>query len=162
MHLDFPRTGDTPEALDAPVAIVAFVALHDLQPEQGPTFFAPATHAAAFRSRVEAAWRPVGGDTAARQALMREQPLCRPLLRAGDVALMDSALWHAGGANTSGGRRTLLHFTFARRGALSHTGARASSLLDELRGEHALADAEQWTREGAREPRAGAPTLQSY
>jgi hypothetical protein len=44
---------------------------------------------------------------------------------------VDSALYHAGGANTLA-RRALFHFSFLRPGA--YPGGRFSSLLEELRG----------------------------
>ena len=74
---------------------------------------------------------------AARAKVRKEQPLCRPLLSAGDCVVMDSALWHAGAANTSFDRRLLFHFSFARDGAQC-TGQRTSSILDELRDRHSL------------------------
>mmetsp|Transcript_7402 Transcript_7402/g.12493 ORF Transcript_7402/g.12493 Transcript_7402/m.12493 type:complete len:317 (-) Transcript_7402:59-1009(-) len=138
LHLDFPHT-----AAGEIFCLVAFIALHPLEPTMGPTFFAPGSHDSAFRDRMEAAWHPVHGDAQTRASLMRTQPLCRPLLNAGDLVLMDSALWHAGAANVSTARRTLLHVSFARRGGCP--SGRSSSLLHPLRGKHFLNEAAKWT-----------------
>ena len=119
--------------------LVCFLALHDIIASHGPTFFAPESHRADFRAAVEAAWEPVAGTSVARKKLRAQQPLCRPLLSAGDCVLMDSATYHSGGANVSSERRILFHFSFARRGD-HELGQRTSSLLDDLRGRHTLAE----------------------
>ena len=132
MHVDFPR-GSNP-----PTAIVAFVALHDLTPKSGPTNFAVGTHSDAFAAAVAEAWDPHTGSATRRSDLMKKQAVCAPLLKAGDAVLMDSSLFHGGGANASGKRRTLFHFTFARRG--TKPGKRKASLLPELSERYALSD----------------------
>ena len=129
-----------------PIAIVAFVALHDLTPAMGATNFAIATHTPGFAAQVAHAWSPSSGSPDARATLMRRQAVCAPLLRAGDAVLMDSATWHAGGANMSGERRTLFHFTFARRGL--RPGRRKASLLPSLSEKCRLDERESWLHRG--------------
>ena len=134
LHFDFARPPDHPAVL------VVFIALQDVTASQGPTFFAPGSHAANFRKAVEAAWSPEEGNASARGQVREQQPLCRPLLSAGDCVVMDSALYHAGGANTTAAdRRLLFHFSFARAGA-HELGRRTSSLLESLRGKHTLGE----------------------
>ena len=126
-----------------PVAVVAFVALHDLTATMGATAFAVGTHSPAFAAAVAAAWSPTDGSAAARASLMRRQTPIAPLLGCGDAVLMDSATWHAGGANSSGARRVLFHFTFARRG-YDPAAKRKASLLPALRGKHRLDERASW------------------
>lgn len=66
-----------------------------------------------------------------------------PILRAGDCVLMDSALMHAGGANTLA-PRALFHFSFKQ--ASAYPTGRLSSLREELRGRFKLAEWRTWTR----------------
>ena len=72
-------------------------------------------------------------------------------MRAGDIALMSSGLWHCGGANISGCRRTLLVASFARTG--EHPAGSTYSLLSELKGKHTVGTLR-------REPAPGAQSSQ--
>lgn len=122
LHPDFPPYGDV-----SPVALVVFLALSDLSIRQGPTSFLPSTHTISFHATPQ---------EERDDADLARLPRCTPLLRRGDAVIMDSALYHAGGANRHA-RRTLFHFTLKRRDA--YPGGRFSSLLEELRGRHTLA-----------------------
>ena len=132
LHADFPPEGDLHlGGDDGPVALVAFVALSNLDLTHGPTVFVPRTHTRRFHARHEA---DAGASLAARSATTTFSPL----LQRGDLILMDSATFHAGGANALS-RRVLFHFSFKRADA--YPGGRFSSLLDELRSQqHSLSD----------------------
>jgi hypothetical protein len=133
LHPDFPPEDLHLSSYDMryrPVALVAFVALADVHHGLGPTRFVPCTHSRAFHVT-----HALDGGAALAAASARRS--CTPLLSRGDAVLMDSALFHAGGANSLG-RRALFHFTFKRPGA--YVGGRLSSLLTELRDRHSLAD----------------------
>lgn len=75
----------------APIAVNAMWALSDFTAENGATHIVPGSHR-------EATPPPYGGDVPTVQATMK----------AGSVMLFDSALWHKGGANTTGARRYAL------------------------------------------------------
>ncbi|KAL1499390.1 hypothetical protein AB1Y20_011596 [Prymnesium parvum] len=136
LHADFPQYADGEGA----VAIVAFVATHDLRATMGPTIFLPRTHTAQFHAAFDA----TADDVDAREKLLAAQPAVSPVLRSGDVVLMDSALIHGGGANIVS-RRALFHFSFKRPDA--YPGGRFSSLLESLRGKHFLNEADDWLAE---------------
>jgi hypothetical protein len=84
-----------------PKLITMFLALHDILEENlGPTRFCPNTHAphcfpdgkwTAPTELVDSMWFP---------------------LRAGDLVMMDSFLWHCGGENKSEKQRTILGISF--------------------------------------------------
>ncbi|WP_431275520.1 phytanoyl-CoA dioxygenase family protein [Variovorax ureilyticus] len=75
----------------APIAVNAIWALSDFTPDNGATHIVPGSHR-------ETAPPPYGADIPTVQATMK----------AGSVMLFDSALWHKGGANTTGARRYAL------------------------------------------------------
>ena len=64
-------------------------------------------------------------------------------LGAGDVALYDGRCLHAGDANTSPRQRVLFYCSFATA-EHARTSTRGT-ILDDLRGKHALSDWREWT-----------------
>lgn len=106
----------------APRVITMFLALHDVvQKDMGATLFFPATHTPqCFPGR---RWH---APTEAIVAQRSDQPLWFAL-HAGDAVLMDSRLWHAGGANTSSRRRTLLSVSFVEQRSSRQCSAEAQS-----------------------------------
>ena len=105
----------------------------------------PRTHTSAFHSEL-AACGPV--------ALLRSRRGVAMTLHAGDAVLMDSRLYHHGGANTSGRRRCLLVVSFATREA-SPKGS-TYSLLPHLQGRYTLDLIRQASRRVAGGPEAAA------
>jgi ectoine hydroxylase-related dioxygenase (phytanoyl-CoA dioxygenase family) len=99
-----PAHSDNHWSPTAPRLITVFVALHDVLDESlGPTHFWPGTHANPGGPRV---WlRPTVERAAERSSTWFP-------MRTGDAVLFDSLTWHAGGANTSERRRTLLSASF--------------------------------------------------
>lgn len=90
----------------APRIITMFLALHDILDEaMGPTRFCPATHTPQCFPGER--WLPATGTNVADRSSIWFA------LNAGDAVLMDSTLWHCGGANTSERRRMLLSVSFA-------------------------------------------------
>ena len=87
----------------APHIVSVFLPLSDLDPSMGPTLMLPGSHKASAHRKA----RSLGP-----QALLRDHPHVVMDLSAGDVVLMDSRLWHCGGANQSSRRRTLLVVSF--------------------------------------------------
>lgn len=109
---------------NAPKVITLFLATSDIQDEDmGPTRFMPATHAPECFDGGE--WLP---PTPANGVRERED-VWFPL-NAGDAVMMQSTLWHCGGANTSEKKRVLLSFSFTQRNNTSSSSA---------------ADADSWT-----------------
>ena len=106
--------------------ITAFVPLSDIAVEMGPTRMLPGTHTPAAHelARTEGA-----------RGLAREHPPVVMNASAGDVILMDSRLWHCGGANRATRRRTLLVASFTKRegGRCCPPGGSTLSLLPHLR-----------------------------
>ena len=85
--------------------LTAFVALHDLLDGQlGPTRMWPRTHTACFHRQLR---EGLAGPLA-----LRARGSVSMTMRAGDAAVMDSRLWHSGGANSSSQRRCLLVVSF--------------------------------------------------
>ena len=72
---------------------------------------------------------------------LRLQPL--PPTVAGDVSLFDSRCLHAGGANESPRRRVLFYCSFIRAEHVRSASTRGT-LLESLRGTHALEDWREW------------------
>jgi hypothetical protein len=71
------------------------------------------------------------------------------LLREGDVLLMDSRVWHLGGANRSAKRRTLLYISMQVPNN-APTGS-TYSLLDEYQGRFSLSNRSRWRDASATE-----------
>jgi ectoine hydroxylase-related dioxygenase (phytanoyl-CoA dioxygenase family) len=100
--------------------------LHDIDDAMGPTRVWPETHRPDFHQRVSEDGPP----------LFQQRSSVALTLRRGDGALMDSRLWHCGGANLSKERRYLLVLTFAAPGALPDGSTH--SILRSLQGKHTL------------------------
>lgn len=133
-----PVHPDTPfRAGEAAAVVTAFVALQDVDGLMGPTSVIPGTHTAKAHERFNT--KDDGGRE--RVALLREEPNHVGVLGVGDANLIDSRLFHCGGANDSTRRRVLFYFSFRRRGKVTPSG----SLLYSLRrAGHALDDADEW------------------
>lgn len=88
----------------------------------------PGSHRAAFHDEL--------GERG--PSVLRERPSVRMTLGAGDAALMDSRLWHCGGANDddAGRSRCLLVLTFAAPGA--EPEGSTYSMLPAAVGKHTL------------------------
>lgn len=109
--------------------LTAFVALHDLLDGQlGPTRMWPRTHTASFHRQLR---EGLAGPLA-----LRARGGVSMTMRAGDAALMDSRLWHSGGANSSSQRRCLLVVSFGD-GANLPDGS-TYSILPQLARKHTL------------------------
>eukprot|EP00966_Prymnesium_polylepis_P006860 158127-Prymnesium_polylepis.1 len=111
--------------------LTAFLALTDVTLAMGPTRVWPGTHAAAWHCRL------LNLDAAATAAALRERPAFDCDVRRGDCVLMDSRLWHCGGANVSEERRTLLVATFLGSCGQPPYGS-TWSLLEHLAGQISL------------------------
>jgi hypothetical protein len=96
IHPDAPYSPLTP-------LWTAFVALHDITPEMGPTVFCLGSHKRQVHDRLT--------DPSQKHALLNEGVYRRSALRKGDVALMDARTLHFGSANESKDRRVLFYFT---------------------------------------------------
>ena len=79
---------------DSARLLTLFVALQDIEASMGPTLVWPRTHTPSFH-------RALGEEG---PLLLRSMPAFALTLEAGDVVLIDSRLWHSGGANTSARR----------------------------------------------------------
>jgi hypothetical protein len=105
--------------------VTVFVALQDIDELMGPTCMYPCTHAPAFHVEV--------GERG--PLVLRARRGVKMDLRAGEAVVMDSRLWHYGGANTVR-RRSLLVVSFAARGA--RPKGSTYSLLPHLEGRYSL------------------------
>ena len=107
----------------APIWTV-FVALQDIHNDMGPTVFLPRTNTLACHEM----WKKSPHD---KEQWLASCQYRRSSLRKGDCAIMDSRLFHFGGANESQTRRVLLYFTIQnpKHGGAYPTGA---SLFSEL------------------------------
>lgn len=107
----------------APIWTV-FVALQDIQNDMGPTIFLPRTNTLACHD-------VLGKSPFEKEQLLATCQYRRSSLRKGDCAIMDSRLFHFGGANESQTRRVLLYFTIQNP---KHVGAYppGGSLFPEL------------------------------
>jgi len=149
--------GQNEQREQRPSIVTAFCALQDIGAEMGPTLFLPRTHTAAahakfytyenfdlaFSSVDEEEGEVEDDETAARVATLLESwSAWRGELRTGDVSLFDSRCLHAGDANASPQRRVLFYCSFIREehAPVSTRG----TLLDSLRGGHALEDWREW------------------
>lgn len=86
----------------APIWTV-FVALQDIETNMGPTVFLPRTNTFHCHETLK--------STSDKNHLLETCQYRRSTLRKGDCAIMDSRLFHFGGANESQTRRVLLYFT---------------------------------------------------
>ena len=91
----------------------------------------PGTHDAAFHCRL---WH---SSCAEIEAALHERTAVDCDVRQGDCVLMDSRLWHCGGANTSELRRTLLVASFMGTRGQPPYGS-TFSLLEHLTGQLSL------------------------
>ena len=123
LHADFPPYG----AHDV-VGFVVFVSMADQTPEMGPTIFLPKTHTRTFHQSLPSVYY---------DRTFEGLPRIAPCLRKGDAIIMNSALIHAGGANTSRDR-PIFHFSFKVQDA--YPGGRLSSLREDLREKYSLRD----------------------
>lgn len=123
LHPDFPPYGD----VEGTVAVIVFLALEDQVSGMGGTIFLPGTHTRDFHASHSF-------DEDGVKAL-EAFPRCAPLLKRGDAVVMDSALVHAGGANTLR-NRPVFHFGFKQ--TYAYPGGRLSSMRESLRGVHSL------------------------
>ncbi|KAH8084534.1 phytanoyl-CoA dioxygenase [Aureococcus anophagefferens] len=98
---------------DAATVVTVFVALQDVAPDMGPTLFVPGTASAATRER---------------QNLKQHVAL----LDAGDAAVFDARISHAGAANGSARRRVMFYVSFKAAGA--RAGATSSESGGSLLG----------------------------
>ena len=121
-HCDTDQVGDESQRL-----LTAFVALHDIDADAGPTLVWPGTHTAYFHTRLSCQG----------PALLRGHRAYRLSLGQGGAALMDSRTWHCGGPNRSGRRRCLLVASFGSAGTALPTGS-TYSLRSHLVGKHTL------------------------
>eukprot|EP00192_Tetraselmis_astigmatica_P020724 CAMPEP_0117654604 /NCGR_PEP_ID=MMETSP0804-20121206/3832_1 /TAXON_ID=1074897 /ORGANISM="Tetraselmis astigmatica, Strain CCMP880" /LENGTH=300 /DNA_ID=CAMNT_0005460895 /DNA_START=212 /DNA_END=1111 /DNA_ORIENTATION=- len=112
--------------------ITAFMALQDITPDMGPTEVLLRSHTAEVHQTLSAS-----SISAASLALVQPVPL-----QAGDVLLMDSRLWHRGGANTSSQRRSLMYVTLKVPG--NTPPGSTYSLLDEYCGRFRLRNYNKW------------------
>lgn len=123
VHCDTAAVGETQRRL-----LTCFVALQPIDEEMGPTHVWPGTHTPAFH----AAMREVGPHV-----FRNRESVALAALGCGDCALMDSRLWHCGGANMSRTRRRcLLVVSFGVAGAFPEGST--YSLLPHLEGRHTL------------------------
>jgi hypothetical protein len=139
-----PFHPDTAWQRPEPSAFVVWCALSDVTLSMGPTLLLPGTHRQAAHVAFDSAQgTEVPPDFAAAAAVGCEGPVA-PLLRRGDVLVMDSRVLHCGLANRSGCERTLFYFTFRRRGDEDGEWLQ-SSLTQRLRNErnelHILSEA---------------------
>eukprot|EP00288_Rhodomonas_lens_P013143 CAMPEP_0177695724 /NCGR_PEP_ID=MMETSP0484_2-20121128/3607_1 /TAXON_ID=354590 /ORGANISM="Rhodomonas lens, Strain RHODO" /LENGTH=421 /DNA_ID=CAMNT_0019206663 /DNA_START=176 /DNA_END=1438 /DNA_ORIENTATION=- len=166
--ISFPGAKRQPVHPDTPIVagkgtdqgvtiLTAFCALQDVDATMGPTIFLPATHteeahAAFFTYENFELTFDLGdeedeedAEEAEREArvaaLLESWSPWRGELGAGDVCVFDSRCLHAGGANASEKARVLFHCSFIKA---AHEGSCAGTLLEALRGRHALKDWRQW------------------
>ena len=118
-----PDTGFTPQT----ALLTAFVALQEVTPDLGPTFFLAGTHTRAAHERFN-------GEPGEKLQLLRSSPRRIGTLPAGAATLFDSRLLHGGGENAQG-RRVLFYFTFKAR---ESPRLPKGSLLASLRYRHSL------------------------
>ena len=109
----------------------AFVALQDLLDGRlGPTRMWPRTHTAEFHKNLR---EGLAGPLA-----LRARGGISMTMRAGDAALMDSRLWHSGGANSSAQRRCLLVVSFGDADGANLPEGSTYSILPQLAHKHTL------------------------
>ncbi|KAJ1486375.1 hypothetical protein T484DRAFT_1654906 [Baffinella frigidus] len=154
-----PVHPDTPHGAgkgtdEGAIILTAFCALQDIDATMGPTLFLPATHTAEAHAafftyeNFEATFdehdedEDVDQDREARVfALLDSWSPWRGELTTGDVTLFDSRALHAGLANTSQRQRVLFYCSFIKA---KHAAASKGTLLENLRGQHSLADWPAW------------------
>ena len=160
VHADIPISDERRTDAGATI-LTAFCALQDIDATMGPTLFLPATHNAEAHAdfftyetfdlvfdsgddEEDEAEQEEDRELAARTAALLESwSACRAELGAGDVALYDGRCLHAGDANTSPRQRVLFYCSFATA-EHARTSTRGT-ILDDLRGKHALSDWREWT-----------------
>ena len=79
------------------------LALCDIEYPMGALTVWPATHTPAFHEQAFGSESGNNGGSGGAAMALRETPSVHMDLRAGDALLVDSRLWHADGANTTGG-----------------------------------------------------------
>jgi hypothetical protein len=126
-----PYHPDTLASADL-LLFTCFVALQNIDEDMGPTWVLPGTHTEEAHARLN--------DPSVRGERDRELAGLRSVhmsCRAGDVFVMDSRLWHRGGANASASRRRLFYVTF---GLPRPPTGLTHSILDDLQGKLRLHD----------------------
>eukprot|EP01052_Picozoa_sp_SAG31_P006917 SAG31_NODE_324_length_17691_cov_8.128126_13_plen_329_part_00 len=137
--------------------VTCFIALQDIDAEMGPTVMIPGTHTDAEAHRKlattlgqasrEAELGELRGATASVAGL--ELPVVHCTLRAGDAVLMDSQLFHCGGANRSLLRRRLLYFSAHAPGHLP--AGSTYSIFPFYKDKLTLSNPTDWSEEPAAE-----------
>lgn len=126
-----PMEIEEPDATSGCVStrlLTIFSALGDIGPDMGPTRMWPTTHTPRFHEEMSERG----------PLLFNGRESVAMTLRQGDCAVMDSRLWHCGGANvsTAGRRRFLLVTTFGITGNLPEGST--YSMLTHLEGRYTL------------------------
>jgi hypothetical protein len=121
VHCDTSFQGADPTA---PIArlVTVFVALQDVDASMGPTLLFPRTHTQDAHHQL---WLQPKSDC---PPLLRDHPRELAVLAAGDALVMDSRLWHQGGANRSDRRRSLFVLSFLSAGGSRPRGSTYSLL----------------------------------
>lgn len=122
-----PIHPDTPYQPVAPL-YSCFIALQNVTVEMGPTLLLPGTHTAEAHRR----FKTSSGE------MLQTTPFIGSTLHAGDCAVFDSRLLHAGARNAAT-RRAMLYFTFANPAA-DLARLRRASIAPAMRGLYTLAD----------------------
>jgi hypothetical protein len=126
-----------------------FIALQDVELDMGATVMLPRTHNEEAHRRLsnvvdqaarEAELGALTGDAATAGGL--KLPVVHCTLRAGDAALMDSRLFHCGGANQSAARRRLVYFSTHPPGSLP--SGSTYSMFSYYRNGLKIAEFERW------------------
>ena len=146
-----PRQGlhyDTGMEADAPLLMTCFVALQDISEEMGGTVMLPRTaHAAAHQQLAQVDEEQLGDmrGAAATVGALKDLPVVRCAIGAGDVVLMDSRLLHCGGANTSAAsRRRLFYFTVCDGGGKALPRGASYSMFPQFQGKLKLNEMDWW------------------
>lgn len=113
VHCDTSFQGANQPGCEIARLVTIFVALQDVSLEMGPTVLYPRTHTQDIHHQL---WLQPKLDC---PPLLRNHPQESAVMSIGDALIMDSRLWHRGGANRSDRRRSLLVLSF-----VSATGER--------------------------------------
>lgn len=132
----------------APIArlVTVFVALQDIDAAMGPTLLFPRTHTQEAHHQL---WLQPKSEC---PPLLRDHPRELAVLAAGDALVMDSRLWHQGGANHSDRRRSLFVLSFLS----GHGGRPRGSTYSLLTGIQPPSLSDLW-RDGAPSMGPGTP-----
>lgn len=135
-----PPHPDTTSKLESHRLVSIFVALQPVNEAMGPLNVYPGTHKEEMYSSLQ---RLGSAERAQRLKVVTAQLSCG----AGDVIVMDSRLWHCGGANNSayGARRRVFCASWFRPASICldefrNLSGATSALLDKERGKWELSD----------------------